>query len=194
MEINKHFDDKSENYTINRNKGILGLIVKAEKLKVLEFLNINKNDFILDAGCGDGFYSIIIKEKEAQVLGLDISKDMIYRLNKRGIEGKVMNIENLNFKKKFDKILCAGAMEFLKKPKKAVDSFYNSLKNNGILVIQYPRKSLFSYLYKLYHKLHGINIKLFSKKEFEILVCDDFYIEKNENAGIISAVIKCVKK
>ena len=77
MEISKNFDDKSGNYASSRSKGILGWIVKAEKKQILRLLDVNKKDKILDAGCGDGFYSIIIKEKEAEVIGVDISKIII---------------------------------------------------------------------------------------------------------------------
>ncbi len=194
MSIKNYFKKEPENYVEWRSKGILGKIVSSEKKQILKLLDIKKNEKILDAGSGDGYYAILMKEKGAKIFGVDISANMIIELKKNGIKGKVSNIEELKFREKFDKILCAGAMEFLKSQEKAIDSFHSALKKKGTLVIGYPRKSFFGYLYKMYHKLRGTNIKLFSKHDFEELLSNKFYVTANQNSSVISAAIKARKK
>jgi len=194
MSLRNYFRKEPLNYAEWRSEGLLGLIVSFEKRKVLQALKIKEGDFILDAGSGDGFYAGILVEQGARVLGVDISRHMIGDLKKKNIDGVVADIEHLWFRRTFDKVLCAGAMEFLRNPSDAIKSFRNALRDVGVLVICYPRKSPFAYLYKLYHLLRGRRISLFSMREFEDLVADMFDIETNIHAGIVSAVIKCRKK
>ena len=75
-------------------------------------------EFALDAGCGYGFYSLILANQVSYVVGLDISKSMITLARKhRDEHGKtnvgfvVGGLENLLFKKEtFDFILSNFAL------------------------------------------------------------------------------------
>ena len=44
---------------------------------VLDFLGPLKGKRVLDAGCGDGTYSLEAAEREALVTGVDLSEDML---------------------------------------------------------------------------------------------------------------------
>ncbi len=193
MKVDEFFNTKAENYAVSRATGILRHHIEKEKNCVLGLLDIKKGEQILDAGCGDGYYSVLIKKAGATPFGIDISEKMISSLGKYGISGKVADLENFNLDVKFDKVLCAGSLEFLNSPEAALVNFNKHLKDGGSVVILYPKKSLGGFLYKLYHKTHGINIKLFSHSEIvKLLEAAKFFAiyDKNANSVCNSASAK----
>ena len=195
MEAKDFFDAKAENYAANRATGFLKKHIDKEKNCVLELLDIKEGEHILDAGCGDGYYSVLIKKVGAVPFGIDISEKMITSLATHGITGQVAALENFDLDIKFDKILCAGAMEFLNSPEAALNNFAAHLKDTGTLVILYPRLSLGGLLYKTYHKTHGININLFTKNKFvKMLEAAKFSVVSRKSANIVCDVITAVKK
>jgi|SRR3989344_623782 len=190
MEANKHFDKSARNYDIKRSNGILRYLVSKERKLLIEKLNPRTNELILDAGCGSGFYSRFISKLGAKPIGIDISKNMVLIYNEEGHYGVVGDIQNIPFKNKFDKILCAGSLEFVTSPDKALESFNLVLKKEGILVLLYPRNGIFGILYKLYHLSHGVRINLFSNDRINKLMNKNrFKIILNKKANILSLVI-----
>ena len=177
--LTDYFDKEAEVYTERRNNGFLSRLVNKEKVSVLGLLNIEKNEEILDAGCGDGDYSVSIKDQCAIPFGVDISSSMIDKYLSLGFDGKVADISTMKLNNYFDKILCAGSLEFVFSPNKAINNLCAHLKENGIIVWLYPRKSFGGYLYKFYHLIkNNIGIHLFSKSDIE-------YIINNNNLKII---------
>src|SRR3989338_8996551 len=147
MKSGEYFDSVAGEYIMNRSHGLHGYFAKKEMKLVLKMVDAKKGEKILDAGCGSGFFSLIIKKSGAIPYGIDISEKMINNLRKNKIKGQVANLEDFNLNKKFDKILCVGAFEFLSSQKKAVDSISNHLKKNGNFILLYPRRSLFGLAY-----------------------------------------------
>lgn len=188
----EYFDKVAENYNKDRTSGIHGYFANKELIVVMRFLDVKKGEKILDAGCGSGLYCKIIKKLGGKPYGIDASKSMIKNLKKNKIPGKVADIQNFNLHKKFDKALSVGVFEFIRNRDSAVKSIKKHLKKKGMVVIHYPRKSLFSLLYFLFHFiLHKIKIKLFTKKELEILlISNGFTIEKHRKADPFASVIR----
>ncbi len=168
--IRQHFDQKAEVYNKERSHAWLGYIVRQEKDAVMKLLNPKKGEKILDAGCGAGDYAELIKARGAYAYGVDIAPNMITELKKKKIAGSVENIESMDLKKKFDKILSAGTLEFCGHPDRAIKNLIAHLKKEGQLVILLPRKSIMGMLYWLYHRKHGISIRLFSLRWLKELV------------------------
>ncbi len=168
--IKQHFDQKARVYNKERSHAWLGFIVRQEKNVVMKLLNPKKGENILDAGCGAGEYATLIKENGAHVYGVDVAPNMIAELRKKKIAGSVDNIESMNLRKKFDKILSAGTLEFCEYPEKAVKNLIAHLKENGQLVILLPRRSIMGMFYWLYHRKHAIKIKLFRLRRLEEIV------------------------
>ena len=65
------------------------------------------------------------------------------------------------FKKKFEKIVCAGLLEFVNSSEKVLKNIRKHSKKNCRLVILCPGDNLLAKFYKLYHSTNKINIKLF---------------------------------
>lgn len=97
---------------------------------------------ILDVGCGTGNFSIKLAEMGCEVVGIDVSEEMLDKARKKAnekglnIKFEIMDVYNLNFSDKtFDGVFSMAAFEFIKEPQKAYNEMYRVLKNNGHLLI-----------------------------------------------------------
>ncbi len=194
MKPSEYFDQKAKEYDDERGSGLIGGLVKKEEAIALGFLAPKPDEVILDVGCGSGHYSIKLRELGADPYGIDVAPAMVEKLVERGISGEVLNIEERVPKKSFDKALCAGALEFMKNPEQGISNIGAALKNAGIFVAVYPRKSMGGFLYKLFHLSHGIRIKLFSKRMMKgMLEENGFRVLEDRKADPIANVVKAEK-
>jgi ubiquinone/menaquinone biosynthesis C-methylase UbiE len=58
-------------------------------------LILDKNDIVLDVGCGEGYVTIPIAKRVKKVIGLDSSEKMLEYLEKRADENNIDNIETV---------------------------------------------------------------------------------------------------
>jgi len=191
-----HFNFEANFYTEKRNNGILSGLVRKEKAVVNDLLNIENEEYILDAGCGDGDYSISIKDAGGIPFGVDISSLMIDKYLSLGFDGKVEDVSTMKLNNNFDKILCAGSLEFVSSPRKAIKNLCTHLKKNGIIVWLYPRYSGGGMLYKLYHLIFNkINIHLFSKSYIKDLASSNgLVIIDYKKPDFITGAVKMMNK
>ncbi|MDR3291895.1 MAG: class I SAM-dependent methyltransferase [Methanobrevibacter sp.] len=66
--------------------------------KLMHKLRLDKNDTVLDLGCGEGAVTTLIAEKVAKITGLDSSKMMLDLLQQRIDHDKIGNIETIEMK------------------------------------------------------------------------------------------------
>lgn len=137
---------------------IIRFVERKRVEKILKFLTpVKKTDYILAAGCGEGY--IEKKIPSAKVLLVDISKEAIKRSqvslkkNKRYTFLQA-NLEKLPMKANtFDKIECSEVIEHVLSPKKILEEFHRVLKVDGILVISYPNEPLINTVKKIFIRL-----------------------------------------
>ena len=125
-------------------------------------LNVNK---ILDAGCGTGRLSKELKKVGFEVVGIDISKEMVRLARKRGIKCYVMSMEEFNIGKRFDMIISTyDSVNYLTKTKlkKFIKNAYRHLVNGGALIfdINSPAKI---------KRLQNRETKFFSTNGYDIV-------------------------
>lgn len=130
-------------------KGYVAYGIKISKVyqqqreeKSLMLLNPQKNEIILDAGCGDGKFAKRTANKCKRIYGIDISKEAIKKAKKNKPKNCFFlaeSIETLPFSNSFfDKIVCIETLEHILNPKKAIKEFFRCLKPEGILVLSIP--------------------------------------------------------
>jgi|SRR3989344_2524937 len=107
--------------------------------RMVNYLNIQKNELVLDVGCGTGNFLKPLLEKEAGfVVGLDLSPAMLYEARKK-LSGYRTNLVRgdafkLPFKDgKFDVLVCINLMDSfqLSEHRKLCPEFFRVLKPNG---------------------------------------------------------------
>ena len=104
--------------------------------------NINKNDKVLDIGCGGGVTSFEASKlvgKNGYVLGADISKILLDLAKKNfsnieNLEFKYCDVQNYNFEKNFfSKVISRFGVMFFENPIIAFKNIYNSIQDGGSL-------------------------------------------------------------
>lgn len=170
MNAQNYFEKNAREYDSKRSKRILGFLRKQETTVVLSLASIKKGEHVLDAGCGEGHYAWLAKAKGAKPFGIDQAKSMIAKLKEKGIRGKVCDIEKFRLEKKFDKIICAGVLEFTESPRNAIQMLAKHLKPRGSIIFLYSRPTPGTFMYVLLHRLHGLSLKIISQKKLQKLL------------------------
>lgn len=159
-----------------------------------EFMHLlDPNSKILDLGCGPGHHSKLFKHKGFEVVGVDLSIEMIKiaRREVKGVDFKVMDILNLDFEEMtFDAVWASASL--LHVPKENMNSvlqnIHSILKNNGYLYLSLKegegentiQDSRYDGLVKFYSyynvneiesfllnsRFEILNLKVVSKREF----------------------------
>jgi len=172
--MNKIIEKLMYSFGIN----ISGYNVKRE----LDYLHKNlpdmcKNRDVVDIGCGDGKISLklipILKPKS--FLGIDLSKSLIKSAKKRGINAKVLNIENQEISG--DLGIMWGVLHHLNNPIETLKKLKKSF--NGLII----RESIDEKrLFELGHKLNRDKlIEMLEESDIDIIKI----IEIKDNKSLI---------
>ena len=98
----------------------------------LEMLPRKSFDSILEVGIGTGAVANKVSERIGPLTGIDISKEMIAKINHSGITSIVANAHNLPFEdSSFELIYMRNVIHYIDNPALAFSEIYRCLKPNG---------------------------------------------------------------
>ena len=104
---------------------------------VLELLAPKAGERILDLGCGDGALTEQIKEAGVDVLGVDASSKMIDAARERGLDVRVQDAQQLDFKEDFDAVFSNAALHWMLNPDAVIAGVHDALKPGGRFVAEF---------------------------------------------------------
>ncbi|PKG24829.1 class I SAM-dependent methyltransferase [Niallia nealsonii] len=109
---------------------------------LLELLNPKPNEKILDLGCGTGDLAEQLFQKEANVIGIDKSPNMVAQAAKKypHLNFSVQNATSLKFSNEFDAVFSNATLHWVKPPNIALTRIYESLKKGGRFVAEFGGK------------------------------------------------------
>lgn len=121
------------------------LVQKPMIFKSLENANLSGKN-CLDMGCRDGEITAFLAQTAKQVIGLDVSNWMIKFANDHYAKSHfnltfIQGDTSTQFPQKFDFILCANYLHWLKSPEEGLKSLYHNLNNEGEALIIAPEKT-----------------------------------------------------
>lgn len=130
---------------------------------------------VLEIGCGQGFFShVIAKNRNKNVVGVDISKEDISIAKKRypHVTFQYMSAESLKFKKDyFEEVYVIEVLEHVDNLDKTLDEISRVLKVNGRLVVSVPYYKSEAWLIKLrpsyFKEIH--HVRVFKENQLERL-------------------------
>ena len=111
--------------------------------KVLEMLSKYELERILDVGCGDGNFTMLMARacKAKEVYGVEISKEGVEMARKNGVNCYQLDVdeENLPFGDDFfDAVTALELIEHLYDPDHFLDEVHRVLKPNGLFILSTP--------------------------------------------------------
>lgn len=104
---------------------------------VFEWLAPKAGEKILDLGCGDGALTQKIAETGADVLGLDMSDDLLSAARQRGLSVRSGDGQALDFSAEFDAVFSNAALHWMSMPEKVIDGISRALKPGGRFVAEF---------------------------------------------------------
>jgi ubiquinone/menaquinone biosynthesis C-methylase UbiE len=119
----------------------LGLLVrKYESELLLHLLEPKPEEFILDAGCGTGVFTLDILPLRTRVIGVDLSFPMLSRAKQKTggyhFQAVLADISSLPFSQNaFDKVVSVTALEFIEDAERAMDELFRVTKRGGRVVV-----------------------------------------------------------
>ncbi|WP_237048586.1 class I SAM-dependent methyltransferase [Leptotrichia sp. oral taxon 498] len=96
--------------------------------ELIEWLSPQKDEYILDLGCGDGVLTKKISEYGCKVLGLDGSQKFVEATRKLGVHAIQGDAQNMKFENEFDAIFSNAALHWMTNPEKVMEGVSRALK------------------------------------------------------------------
>ena len=111
--------------------------------KVLEIFSKYEFERILDVGCGDGNFTMLLKEacKAREVYGIEISEKGVESARNNGVKAFQLDIDEEDFPFEdgyFDAIFAGEVIEHLFDPDHFLEEVHRTLKPGGIFVLSTP--------------------------------------------------------
>lgn len=140
MSEKKLFDDFTEQYDNWFKTPIGKLVNQYEAELVMDFLQPERGEFILDAGCGTAVFTQDFLAAAARVVGLDISRPMLKaaKIKTPGYDFNVVQGDMLSLPFRdniFDKAVSITALEFIQDSQKAVGEMFRVTRQGGSIII-----------------------------------------------------------
>ena len=117
---------------------------------IIELLSLKEDKVttLLDLGCGTGWTSIMLAKLDLAVTAVDISDNMIAiarenakkekSLFKGKVEFNVCDIEKINFKNQFDRVLIYDGLHHCPNEQKVLRNAYRALRPGGVMLVVEP--------------------------------------------------------
>ncbi|MEO1159580.1 MAG: methyltransferase domain-containing protein, partial [Pseudomonadota bacterium] len=104
---------------------------------VFEWLAPQAGEKILDLGCGDGALTQKLADAGANVLGVDMSDDLLSAARERGLSVVSRDGHELDFPAEFDAVFSNAALHWMSRPEKVIDGIGRALKPGGRFVAEF---------------------------------------------------------
>jgi len=192
--VRSYFDGRAAGYREAFSRGLLGAVRKRERRLLFALLDPQAGDSVLDAGSGPGLDADRLRALGCRVKAVDLSPNMVREAQRAGIDAEVADLHGLALGTVFDKILCAGSLEFCASPSTVLARLADHLRPGGRLVVLFPLRSVVGVLYRSYHRLSGARARLFGASEIEAeLERVGLRVRERERATPFSAVVAAEK-
>ena len=159
-----YFSKISKNYEGFVNWKFLSYFRDRERNTVIRMLALDSGSTLLDVGVGAGFFSRIAKAKGLTTCGVDVVPGMLEAAKPHLNESKVVSVEKLDYKNRFDRIVCAGVLDFTRSPMTAIARMSDAMVSGGRLVILCPRRGPGGVYYIFEKMIFGMRVNLLTRE------------------------------
>lgn len=134
---------------------------RSEASAVLRVMGDVEGRSFIDLGAGSGYYTRIFQALGAvDIVAVDMSEEMLAEMPS-AVRVHVADIMTIDLNEKFERILCAGALEFVTTPGNVFKAARSLATDDSRMVVLAPNANPLGYLYKFFHGFHGLALNLF---------------------------------
>ena len=160
--VSTYFRRQAPEYAHASETGLWGYWKKRELNAVRNHLGDLHGLDVLECGCGAGWYARrLIEQRPASYVATDYLPEMVEQVRIPGVTPVQADLTSFTLDRAFDRILCAGALEFAPTPAAFFGRAASVLREGGRIVVLVPPDNLAGRLYRLWHRWHGFRIHLF---------------------------------
>jgi len=194
--IIRFYEDLARDYDHRFNNPRINYMRSVEKMVLLESL---KPGMILDIGCGTGEQSLFLAKRGYQVIGVDISREMLLKANENTKEGKlkdnislvIASAEALPFRdKSFDGLISIfGVFNHIPKADHAFQETYRVLKSGASAIFTVVNRWNLTWWINAFLKLKGSwLISSLRSKEYTVNGLWTYYFSKNDLKKFLGSI------
>lgn len=171
--------------------------VKIKMERILREVEFNVSDIVLDVGCSRGYFLKTIHAKIKQGIGIDIASNVI-DINKKSnnfenISYEIFDGVHINLDKKVDKVCMLDVLEHAFEPDELLQSVYNSLKEDGRLILEVPTTGWLSEL--VFGKYHMGHLRYYDPESIrKIFEKHGFHVESIKLYNAVPASVYMLKR
>jgi SAM-dependent methyltransferase len=113
-----------------------GRFVQEMAGQVYAMLAPKPGERILDLGCGDGVLTAEIRAAGADVLGVDLSDELLAVARMKGLRVRKLDGHALDFDSQFDAVFSNAALHWMRKPELVITGVHRALRPRGRFVAE----------------------------------------------------------
>jgi SAM-dependent methyltransferase len=168
--VGEYFSGQASEYQARSTRFPWAWIRSREWTAVWSLLGDIADLDILELGAGAGFYARELTCRGARhVCAVDISSAMLATLPAGPITPILGDAATIHLGRRFPVLLSTGMIEFVHNPAAVLANAAHHAEAGARFVILAPQANVFGYLYRFFHRAHGIGIHLFDRAWFETM-------------------------
>jgi 2-polyprenyl-3-methyl-5-hydroxy-6-metoxy-1,4-benzoquinol methylase len=148
-------------------RGPLQVLRQRERATVLELARLLPGLSLADVGCGSGYYALEAKRRGLRVCAIDAVPEMLAQLDGHVDEVRLLDVEALSAWRAFDRVICAGVLDFVADVERAFANLCALVAPGGWLVVLAPCAGPRGWLYRAEKLLVGLRVNLFEPSWLE---------------------------
>lgn len=167
--LREYYNAAASNYLDRASRGVMGWLRKRELALTLEMIPEGNRRKALDAGCGPGYYSQVMRDYGFDVTAIDLSPEMVSTVRGLGFPAYVMDIEHseppTELRVPFEFVFCAGVLEFAEDIARFLRSLRRMADENAEMMLVAPMSGVVGSVYTAYLKARGIPARTYSRTQ-----------------------------
>jgi SAM-dependent methyltransferase len=168
--VGEYFSGRASDYQARSTRFPWAWIRSRELTAVQSLVGDVAGVDVLELGAGAGFYVRDLMRRGArQIWAVDISGAMLATLPAGPVTPILGDAATIRLGRRFPVLLSTGMIEFVHNPAAVLANAAHHAEAGARFVILAPQENVFGYLYRLFHRAHGIGIHLFDRAWFETM-------------------------
>jgi SAM-dependent methyltransferase len=104
---------------------------------IFSWLAPREGERILDLGCGDGVLTAKIAASGAEVVGTDVSEELLEAARRQGLDVRHADGHALPFDNEFEAVFSNAALHWMTEPRRVVEGIWRALRPGGRFVAEF---------------------------------------------------------